>query len=159
MQNRILAVGVCLLVLLAQALTPALARRASAPKLAAVIDLERRLEGKPTATVDAGGGVTLMITTADNGLQQNLTILADGVQIQKLEGGRFMAGARLDVGPITYWAVAEFTGGAHCCGQFAFLARAAAGQPVRYLGQTIGYNGGPRDFPGLIYFPARAALL
>jgi hypothetical protein len=147
-QNRILAVGVCLLVLLAQALTPALAQESAAPKLAAVIDLERRLEGKPTATVDAGGGVTLMIKTADNGLQQDLTILADGVQIQKLEGGRFMAGARLEVGPITYWAVAEFTGGAHCCGQFAFLARAAAGQPVRYLGQTLGYNGGPRDFPG-----------
>ena len=52
MQNRIL-VGVCLLVLLAQALTPALAQESVAPKLAAVIDLERRLEGKPTATVDA----------------------------------------------------------------------------------------------------------
>ena len=59
-----------------------------------------------------------------------------------------MPGARLEAGPITYWAIAEFTGGAHCCGQFAFLARAAAGQPVRYLGQTMGYNGGPRDFPG-----------
>jgi hypothetical protein len=147
-RNRILAVGVGLLVLLAQALTPALAQESAAPKLAAVIDLERRLEGKSTATVDAGGGVTLMIKTADSGLQQDLTILADGVQIQKLEGGRFMAGARLEVGPITYWAVSEFTGGAHCCGQFAFLARAAAGQPVRYLGQTLGYNGGPRDFPG-----------
>ena len=97
-----------------------------------------------------------MITTADDGLQQDLTILADGVQIQKLEGGRFMGGARLDVGPITYWAVAEFSAGAHCCGQFAFLARAAAGQPVRYLGQTLGYNGGPRDFPGLFHFPAKS---
>jgi hypothetical protein len=74
--------------------------------------------------------------------------MADGQQVQKLEGGRFMACARLEAGPITYWAISEFTGGAHCCGQFAFLARPAAAQPVRYLGQTVGYNGGPRDFPG-----------
>ena len=148
MRNRILAVGLLLSVLLAQALTAAQAQESAAPKLAAVVNLEGLLEGKPTATVDAGGGVTLMIKTADNGLEQVLTILADGVQIQKLEGGRFIACARMEAGPTTYWAVSEFTGGAHCCGQFAFLARAAAGQPVRYLGQTLGYNGGPRDFPG-----------
>jgi hypothetical protein len=147
-KNRILAVGVLLSVLLAQTLTPAQAQESAAPKLAAVVNLESLLEGKPTAVVDAGGGVTLEIAATDESLQQNLTILADGVQIQKFEGGRFMACARLEAGPITYWAVSEFTGGAHCCGQFAFLARAAAGQPVRYLGQTMGYNGGPRDFPG-----------
>jgi hypothetical protein len=147
-KNRILAVGILLAVLLALALTPAQAQETAAPKLAAVVNLERLLEGKPTASVDAGGGVTLVIAATGDGLQQYLTILADGVQVQKLEGGRFMACARLEAGPITYWAVAEFTGGAHCCGQFAFLARAAAGQPVRYLGQTLGYNGGPRGFRG-----------
>jgi len=113
-----------------------------------VINLEPVLEGKPTATVNAGGGVTLVLSKPGGQFLQNLTIMADGRQVQKLEGGRFMACARLEAGPITYWAIAEFTGGAHCCGQFAFLARAAAGQPVRYLGQTIGYNGGPRDFSG-----------
>ena len=159
MKNRILAVGVCLSVLLAQALTPALAQESAAPKLAAVIDLERVLEGKPTATVNAGGGVTLMITTADGRFGQDLTIMADGRQVQKLEGGRFMAGARLEVGPVTYWAVAEFTGGAHCCGQFAFLARAAAGQPVRYLGQTTGLQWRAPGFPGLIHLPPGSALL
>ena len=147
MPNRILAVGVLLSVLLAPALTPAQAEEIAAPQ-AAVVNLEQVLEGKPTATVNAGGGVTLVLTTADGRFGQVLTIMADGRQVQKLEGGRFMACARLEAGPITYWAIAEFTGGAHCCGQFAFLARAAAGQPVRYLGQTMGYNGGPRDFPG-----------
>ena len=147
MQNRILAVGVLLSVLLAQALTPAQAQEIAAPS-PAVVNLEQVLEGKPTATVNAGGGVTLVLATADGRFRQDLTIMADGRQVQKLEGGRFMACARLEAGPVTYWAIAEFTGGAHCCGQFAFLARAAAGQPVRYLGQTMGYNGGPRDFPG-----------
>jgi hypothetical protein len=77
-----------------------------------------------------------------------LTIHADGRKLEELEGGRFIACARLDAGPTRYWAISEFTGGAHCCGQFAFLARAADGEPVRYLGKTMGYNGGPRDFSG-----------
>ena len=147
MKHRILAVGRLGLILLTLVLAPALARGQSAPA-PAVVNLEQVLEGKPTATVNAGGGVTLMLATTGGRFGQELTIMADGRQVQKLEGGRFMACARLEAGPITYWAIAEFTGGAHCCGQFAFLARAAAGQPVRYLGQTAGYNGGPRDFPG-----------
>ena len=148
MKNRLLAVGVLFSVLLAQALTSAQAQEMAAPPLSAVVNLEGLLEGKTTATVNAGGGVTLVIAAVDGNFRQDLAIMADGRQVQKLEGGRFTACARLEAGPITYWAIAEFTGGAHCCGQFAFLARAAAGQPVRYLGQTAGYNGGPRDFPG-----------
>jgi hypothetical protein len=146
-QNRIPAVSLWMSVLLAMALTPALAREIAAPS-PTVINLESVLEGKPTATVNAGGGVTLVLSSAESGFRQNLTIMADGRQVQKLAGGRYMACARMGAGPITWWAISEFTGGAHCCGQFAFLARAAAGQPVRYLGQTEGYNGGPRDFPG-----------
>ena len=152
MKNRILALGVLCLVFLTQTLTPAQAQKMAGAGLAAVVNLETLLEGKSTATVNVGGGVTLGLAAADGGFRQNLTILADGRQVQKLAGGRFIACARLEAGPITYWAISEFTGGAHCCGQFAFLARAAAGQPVGYLGQTMGYNGGPRDFPGLFTY-------
>jgi hypothetical protein len=148
LKNRILAAGVLCSVLLAQALTPAQAQKMAAPPLAAVVDLEHVLEGKSTAAVNVGGGLTLVLAVAPDKFGQGLTILADGRQVQQLEGGKFIACARLEAGPVTYWAIAEFTGGAHCCGQFAFLARAAASQPVRYLGQTRGYNGGPRDFPG-----------
>jgi hypothetical protein len=147
-KNRIFAVGLLLWVLLAQVLTPAQAQEMAAPPLAAVVNLEDLLDGKSTATVNLGGGVTLVLEVVGGRFGQGLTILADGRQVQKLEGGKFIAGARLEAGPATYWAIAEYTGGAHCCGQFAFLARAAAGQPVRYLGQTLGYNGGPRDFQG-----------
>jgi hypothetical protein len=148
---RILAVGVFFGVLLAQVLTPAQAQETAAPP-AAVVNLEHLLEGKPSAIVNVGGGVTLVIAAVGGKFGQDLTILADGRPVQKLEGGKFIDCARLEAGPITYWAISEFTGGAHCCGQFAFLARAAAGQPVRYLGQTLGYNGGPRDFPGLFRY-------
>jgi hypothetical protein len=148
-KHRIMVLGVVLSVFLVQALTSAQARENVAVPPAAVVNLEHLLEGQSTATVNAGGGVTLVLTAADGAFRQVLTILADGRQVQKLEGGKFVACARIEAGPVTYWAISEFTGGAHCCGQFAFLARPAAGQPVRYLGQTAGYNGGPQDFPGL----------
>jgi hypothetical protein len=150
--KRILAVGLCAWVLLALGLRPAPAREIAPAPLAAVVNLEHVLEGQAKATVNVGGGVTLVLTATAGKNEQDLTILADGRQVQQLEGGRFIACARLEAGPVTYWAISQYTGGAHCCGQFAFLARAAAGQPVRYLGQTAGYNGGPRDFPGSFTF-------
>lgn len=146
MLNRpTLVIGVLLLFL---ALTPVQGREAAPPHLAAVVNLEHVLGGQKTAAVDVGGGVTLELTATADHFRQNLTILADGRTVEKLEGGRFIACARIEAGPVTYWGISEFTGGAHCCGQFAFLARAATGQPVRFLGKTMGYNGGPRDFPG-----------
>jgi hypothetical protein len=147
-KRRTLATCLIFLVLLLQALTPALARDALPPRLAAVVNLEKVLEGKRTASVDAGGGVTLELVGVAAHWRQNLTILADGRKLEELEGGRFMACARVEAGPATYWAISEFTGGAHCCGQFFFLARGASSEKVRYLGKTTGYNGGPRDFPG-----------
>lgn len=147
-KRRTLAICLLLLVLLAQALTQVQARESASPHLAAIINLEEVLEGKQTATVNAGGGVSLELTALDDMLRQNLVIHANGRTLEKLAGGRFIACARVNAGPVTYWAISEFTGGAHCCGQFAFLARPAEGQPVRYLGKTMGYNGGPRDFPG-----------
>ena len=59
MKNRILAVAVLFSVLLAQALTPAQAEETAAPPMA-VVNLEALLEGKSTATVNVGGGVTLV---------------------------------------------------------------------------------------------------
>jgi hypothetical protein len=120
---------------------------AAPPHLAAVISLEKVLAGRQTATVKVGAGVSLELRAADGNWQQNLTIIAKGRRLKQLEGGRFLACARVEAGPVTYWGISEYTGGAHCCGQFTFLAQ-TAGQPVRYLGKTRGYNGGPRDFPG-----------
>ncbi len=142
MISRPLATFAILLVFLVQAAP------AATPHLAAVISLEKALAGKKTATVDAGQGVSLELTAVNGNWRQNLTILAAGRQLQKLAGGRFIACARIEASPVTYWAISEYTGGAHCCGQFFFLAQAAPGQKVRYLGKTAGYNGGPRDFPG-----------
>ena len=152
MKSRILAAAVLFWVLLAPASMPAQSRGTTSPHLAAVINLENLLSGEKTASVEVGGGVTLKLATGQGMMRQNLTILAEGRPLKQLEGGRFIACTRLEEGPATYWGISEYTGGAHCCGKYVFLARAAAGQPVRYLGQTRGYNGGPRDFPGLFHY-------
>jgi hypothetical protein len=133
-KSRILAVAVLFWVLLAPASTPAQTQGMASPHLAAVVNLENLLTGEKTARVEVGGGVTLELAAGQGMMRQNLTILAEGRRLKQLEGGRFIACARLEAGPATYWAI--------------FLARAAADQPVRFLGQTRGYNGGPRDFPG-----------
>jgi hypothetical protein len=151
-KSRILTVAVLFWVLLAPASTPAGTQGTASPHLAAVVNLENLLTGKTTASIEVGGGVNLKLAAGQGMMRQNLTILAEGRPLKQLEGGRFIACARLEEGLGTYWAISEFTGGAHCCGKFTFLARAAAGQPVRYLGQTRGYNGGPRDFPGLFQY-------
>jgi hypothetical protein len=151
-KSRILAVAVLFWVLLTPASMPAQTQKMASPHLAAVVNLENLLTGGKTARLEVGGGVTLELAAGPGMMRQNLTILAEGRPLKQLEGGRFIACARLEAGPATYWAISQFTGGAHCCGQFDFLARAAAGQPVRYLGHTRGYNGGPRDFPGLFQY-------
>jgi len=152
MKSRILAALALFWVLWGPAPTPAQTQGTASPQLAAVIKLENLLADKHTARVEVGEGVTLELAASQGMMRQNLTILAEGRPLKQLEGGRFIACARLAAGPATYWAISEFTGGAHCCGRFAFLARAATGQPVRYLGQTRGYNGGPRDFPGSFHY-------
>jgi hypothetical protein len=144
---RTLVPGLFLLVLLAPVMT-AQARNSASPHLAAVINLQKVLKDKTAARVEAGGGVSLKLIAADGAWRQNLIIFADGRKLKELKGGRFLACARVAADPVTYWAISEYTGGAHCCGRFIFLAQAAPGQQVRYWGKTTGYNGGPRDFPG-----------
>ena len=97
MKSRTLAVALLSWVLLIQAATPAQSQGTASSHLAAVINLENLLKEKPTATVDAGGGVSLDLAAVDGGIRQDLTIRADGPTLEKLAGGRFMACARLDV--------------------------------------------------------------
>jgi len=111
-------------------------------------DLARAMEGRKTLTVDAGGGMILEISTGQGSWQQNLAIRADGSRIQELEGGRFIAFARLESGAATYWVVSEFSGGPHCCGRYYFFSRTEPGQPVAYLGLTEGHDGGPLPLEG-----------
>jgi hypothetical protein len=142
----------CLSLLLILGVLPLKAETMAPFRLAAQGDLPKGMAGKRTLEVDPGGGVVFKITAGGPGpWQQNLAVLADGRPLCHLEGGGFLAYARLEDSPAGYWVVSEYTGGAHCCGRYHFLSRPAPGQPVRYLGVTAGQNGGPLPLAGLFF--------
>jgi hypothetical protein len=142
----------CLSLLLIFGVLPLKAETMAPVHLAAQGDLQKALAGKKTLKVDAGGGVVFRITAQGPGpWQQDLAVLADGRPLRRLEGGGFLAYARLEAPPASYWVLAEYTGGAHCCGRYHFLARPGPSQPVRYLGVTEGFNGGPLPLAGLFF--------
>ena len=62
---------------------------ASAPHLTAVISLEKVLVGKKTATVDAGGGVSLELTAVDGIWRQNPDHISGWPEAQEVGGRTF----------------------------------------------------------------------
>jgi hypothetical protein len=129
------------------------AQAAAPPRLAAVVDLGKLLQGKPEVSVEAGEGVSFRVVAApEGGFRQDLTVYDGGRKVKDLEGGRFTEFARLEAPAASYWIIGEFTGGAHCCGQFHFFSRPGAGHPLKYLGKTEGYNGGPMPLTGSFIF-------
>jgi hypothetical protein len=153
--------GLCLALLGLWLVWAGLARAGAAPVLAVDEDLESLTQGKQGAKVDLGDGVTLRIVQGKWAMQQNLVVFDRGRKILKLEGGKFIEAARLDAGPVRYWLVSAYSGGAHCCGVYYFFSRPQPGQPLRYLGETPGHNGGPLKLrkavlfrQGLIYLTA-----
>jgi hypothetical protein len=108
------------------------------------IDLSARLTGHKEVTLEAGQGLVLRLTAPPEGLfGEKLLVSADGRRVADLEGGKFeqLLGVKQDAAD--YWIVSEYTGGAHCCGQYHFFGRPGPRQPVSYLGKTEGHNGGP----------------
>ncbi len=149
--KKCMAISLLTLGLLAAPLLAAQA--AAAPGAVAVVNLEPMLQGRPEATVEAGEGVSFRISASgEGGFRQNLAVYDGGRKVQDLEEGKFMEFARLEATPATYWVIGEFTGGAHCCGQFHCFSRPGPGQPLQYLGKTEGYNGGPMPLKGSFIF-------
>ncbi|MDP3182592.1 MAG: hypothetical protein Q8M54_07200 [Desulfobaccales bacterium] len=126
------------------------AQVAPPPRLVAQGDLEKLVQGKEE-TIEAGGGVFFKISPQEM-FRQNMIIFDKKIKVVGLEGGRFIAYARIESGPTIYWIIGEYTGGAHCCGVYHFLSRPEGGQPVRYLGKTTGHNGGPLPLGGLCIY-------
>jgi hypothetical protein len=134
---------------------PAWARPGLPPPIVALGDLEKRPAvetGVQSMAVDAGGGVSWQMAPGPGLFQQNLAVMADGRQMQVLEGGVFTGYARLQEGAGIYWVLAEYSGGAHCCAHYHFFSRPAAGRPVQYLGRTAGHNGWTRPLQELFLY-------
>jgi hypothetical protein len=133
----------CLILLALTGFSQAQAQSGSAPPPGVEVNLDEALKDKQAAKVDAGGGVVLQLSAGRGFAQEILTFMDKGRLVKKLKDGKFMAYARLESGPATYWIIARFTGGAHCCVIYHFFARPEVSQPVRYLGETKGHDGEP----------------
>lgn len=117
----------------------------SQPRVLAQGRLEALASGKPAIQVDAGGQVNFKISYPPDGSpQETLEVQFAGQKVASLEGGKFYEYVFLELGPELYWIISEFTGGAHCCGKYHFLARDQKRGGIIYLGDTRGHNGPPR---------------
>jgi hypothetical protein len=120
----------------------ALKAQAKAPlPLAAKVNLGEVLEGKDSATVDAGDGVTFRFGKSSGTsfvLPRRAEIVDKGKVIKEFSGKGvdFVEYGRLSFGSATYWVLTEHTGGAPSNFRYHFLARPERSKPVRYLGHT-----------------------
>ena len=109
------------------------------------IDLSSHLKGKKEAVIDAGQGLVLRLTGPPEDLLFGETLLleVEGHEVAKINGGKFEECLGVQEDSATYWILSEYSGGAHCCGVYHFLAQPGPHKPVRYLGKSEGHNGGP----------------
>ena len=123
---------------------PAGAQGVPPPQVSWEEDLEKLSEGKKALQLEGGAGVSFnLIKLGEYHFGWKLTVSYRGVAVKVLEGGLFTSVARIESGPLLYWVIGEYTGGAHCCGVYHFLVREDPARPVRYLGKTAGHNAGP----------------
>lgn len=112
------------------------------------IDLSSRLAGHKEGVLEAGQGLVVRLTAPPEGpFGEKLLVSADGRRVARLEGGKFEQLLGVKQYAADYWIISEYTGGAHCCGQYHFFGRPGPRQPVSYLGKTRGHNGGPLPLP------------
>jgi hypothetical protein len=127
-------------------------------RLGVQADLDKFSESRSPVQVDGGFGLSLRLSRPGM-FEDKLEVREGNRQVTVLEGGRFTELLSLEWGPARYWIIGEYSGGAHCCGQYHFLAQSGPQSPVKYLGNSLGHNGGPlslkqalRPHQGQLYF-------
>jgi hypothetical protein len=122
------------------------------------VDLDKFPKSTSPVRVDGGFGLTLSLSRP--GMFEDKVVVREGDrQVAVLEGGRFTELLSLEWGPARYWIIGEYSGGAHCCGQYHFFGQSGPQSPVKYLGHSNGHNGPPfslrqalRPHQGQLYF-------
>uniref|UniRef100_A0A7C5EQ40 DUF4476 domain-containing protein n=1 Tax=Desulfobacca acetoxidans TaxID=60893 RepID=A0A7C5EQ40_9BACT len=123
------------------------------PRIAGYGNLSRITAGKPSVQVDAGAGVAFHLTGPPDGAPlQTLEVSFSGQKVATLKGGRFQEYIRIELRPDLFWIISEYTGGAHCCGKYHFLALPGKGPQLKYLGDTGGHSGSPRPLKDCLRF-------
>ena len=100
-----------------------------------LLEFEDQTTGKQKGVLDAGDGVTLVLSPSKTRKHENrLTFQDHGRKIDTLRmEGLFSACFRLEAGDIKYWVVEGWDRGAHCCFSHLYFCRPGEGYPVRVL--------------------------
>ncbi len=101
--------------------------------------------GAPVVSAYMGAGITVKVKrhTGEWPGGDVLTVVGGTTRLVETESGLFETAALYRFAGSLYLVVAEYTGGAHCCGQYHVFSRAADTRTWRYLGVTGAENGGP----------------
>jgi hypothetical protein len=135
-----------LVVLLAAVAAGALpAQDTSRPEVLARVRLREIQKGAAVASAYMGAGITVSVKRASSELPmvETLTVLADTGKLVDAEGGVYDTAALYRFEGAYHLVVAEYTGGAHCCGQYHVFSRAAGASNWRLVGVSGAENGGP----------------
>src|SRR4030042_2760081 len=132
---------VSLLMLAVSGSQPAGGQAVEWPRLAVSVNLEKfivgeRCGGKQQGEVDTGKGLILKMEPLGGGepgarltaWYQNASI------IEFITKGWFSGFSRQEAGPVTYWLVEDYSGGAHCCTSHHFFCQPHPQAAVRFLG-------------------------
>ena len=97
------------------------------------------------ASAYMGAGVTVRVKRAADGLVfgETMIVSAGGQKLASVEGGVYETAALYRFEGGYHLVVAEYTGGAHCCGQYHVFSRAAGASTWRLVGVSGAENGGP----------------
>ncbi len=101
--------------------------------------------GSPVAVAYMGAGVTVRVTRSTGGfvMGEVLAVVAGGTKLVEAEGGVFETAALYRHAADYHLVVTEYTGGAHCCGQYHVFSRPADSNAWRHIGTAGAENGGP----------------
>lgn len=98
------------------------------------------------ARIDGGNGLVFVFSAANQkgGTpgpsigRRTLVVLDKGQKVRQLEESFYTSFSSVERSTTTFWAVEEYTGGAHCCNRYHFFAKSGPDEPIRYLGSTDG---------------------
>jgi hypothetical protein len=118
-------------------------------------DLAGKVPGPEQVIQDAGDGVKLLLIpgitekklAGPRSAWMKISVTDRGRPIQELADSFYLGYAMLARGPVRFWMIGEYTGGAHCCARYHFFARSLPDEPLRYLGATRGSADGLDEEP------------
>jgi len=133
------------LVVLAAAALAVEAGEAPPLRVLARLVLPTTQSGLPMAWAPTGDGLTVKVkpNTEECSYCESLTVVAGDRAIFETEGGSFQSAALYEYAGASHLVVAEYTGGAHCCGTYHVFSRLTGTGSWRYLGSSGEQNGGP----------------